>query len=193
MALGRGWVLAAVVGGLLAGAPARATDLAELAYWQTIQNSTDPAEYKAYLDTYPQGTFAALARARYARLTQGGAPAPVAQPEPEPAATVDEKITVTPQPGRVGDMLKFTCTNFPKPYYTDMIVVVRAGSPDTNPLSARDDLKLLGRSYPQNCLSNGYVEMGPFAPGRYEVRFVTALYNDDHTPEIRTRTAFTVR
>lgn len=36
----------------------------ELAFWQSVQASGDPAEYDAYLEQYPDGAFAALARAR---------------------------------------------------------------------------------------------------------------------------------
>lgn len=37
---------------------------AEIAFWQSVQASDDDAEYRIYLDRYPQGTFADLARAR---------------------------------------------------------------------------------------------------------------------------------
>ena len=54
----------------------------ELAFWNSIQRSDDPAEYRAYLDIFPGGTFARLAQARLAALTpspgasqeSGGAP-----------------------------------------------------------------------------------------------------------------------
>jgi len=36
----------------------------ELSYWNTIKNSTDPADFKAYLQRYPSGQFADLARKR---------------------------------------------------------------------------------------------------------------------------------
>ena len=39
----------------------------ELAYWQSIKDLQDPADFKAYLQQYPTGTFAALARARLAK------------------------------------------------------------------------------------------------------------------------------
>ncbi len=68
----------------LANAPARGGDLAngaaaegseaiELAFWQSIEGSGAASEYQAYLDRYPNGTFAALAQARIA--------SPVASPE----------------------------------------------------------------------------------------------------------------
>src|SRR5882672_9099472 len=40
----------------------------EVVFWQSIQNSNSPAQFQAYLDQYPNGTFAALARARIDEL-----------------------------------------------------------------------------------------------------------------------------
>jgi hypothetical protein len=36
----------------------------ELSFWDSIKNSTNPEDFKAYLDKYPDGQFAALARLR---------------------------------------------------------------------------------------------------------------------------------
>lgn len=36
----------------------------EMTFWDAIKDSTSAADYRAYLDTYPQGRFAALAQAR---------------------------------------------------------------------------------------------------------------------------------
>jgi uncharacterized caspase-like protein len=40
----------------------------EVVFWQSIQNSNSPAQFQAYLDQYPNGTFAPLARARIEEL-----------------------------------------------------------------------------------------------------------------------------
>lgn len=75
------WLCAAFVGfishgALLAAEPGGtaedAQDLAfweELAFWDAIKDSKDPDEYRAYLNTYPQGRFAALARLRIEALS----------------------------------------------------------------------------------------------------------------------------
>jgi Caspase domain/Bacterial SH3 domain len=70
-------------------------------FWQSIQASTDPNDFRAYLESYPDGSFAPLARNRLAALS--AAPqtevaaltppteAPAATPPPEappPAATL---------------------------------------------------------------------------------------------------------
>jgi adenylate cyclase len=59
--------------------PAPEPDLAtmELAFWESINESTDPAEFAAYLEQYPDGSFAALAEARRQSLVEAeAAPAP---------------------------------------------------------------------------------------------------------------------
>ena len=40
------------------------SDEVELAFWDTVKNSDNPAMYKAYLERYPVGAFAALAEVR---------------------------------------------------------------------------------------------------------------------------------
>ena len=226
----------AVLLALAAGQDAKAqgTDPADLAYWQSVQSSTDPAEYQAYLEAFPNGRFVQLARARLARLQAGGAgggsgtpvtipgmttpgvgtpgvgtpgpgtpgttastrppPAPVPAPTPDPPADeVAEKITVTPASPRVGQIITFGCIDFPDPTGYDKIVVVPAGTPELDPTRNPEETKVLGSDYARNCKESGTWKAGPFAPGRYEVRFVTQLYNNDHRYEVRTRASFSIR
>lgn len=52
----------------------------EMTFWEGVANSQDPSMYEAYLEKYPDGTFAALARAKVMALLK--AAAPVATPAP---------------------------------------------------------------------------------------------------------------
>lgn len=101
-------------------APAAATagneaGATETTFWKAIENSNDPAEYQAYLDTYPNGKFSGLARARLNRLSGGNvasldrtpapaavpaaaAPAPAPTPEPTPEPTPAPVIELQPEP-----------------------------------------------------------------------------------------------
>jgi class 3 adenylate cyclase len=45
-------------------------DATELAFWETVRESQDVAEYEAYLERYPEGQFKALADARVAKLQE---------------------------------------------------------------------------------------------------------------------------
>ena len=47
---------------------------ADRLYWESVMDSSDPAEIQTYLDQYPDGLFAALARARLKRLIGAAAP-----------------------------------------------------------------------------------------------------------------------
>ena len=51
--------------------PASSTELEGL-FWQSIMNSTNPAEFEAYLNRFPNGLFSELAQARLAALPPPG-------------------------------------------------------------------------------------------------------------------------
>ena len=69
-------------------AGAEATDPADLVFWRSIEQSSNPAEYKAYLDAFPTGRFAPLARLRAAAsAAPAGLPAATPLSAAPPAAT----------------------------------------------------------------------------------------------------------
>ncbi len=53
----------------------------ELEFWESIKNSTHAEDYEAYLEAYPEGRFAPLAKARAARY-KDTSPEPVRAPAP---------------------------------------------------------------------------------------------------------------
>ncbi|WP_200821999.1 SUMF1/EgtB/PvdO family nonheme iron enzyme [Caballeronia arvi] len=60
----------------------------ELTFWDSIKDSTYPGDYEAYLKAYPNGRFAALAKARIERLkASGAASTKPSTPAAPPAAT----------------------------------------------------------------------------------------------------------
>jgi formylglycine-generating enzyme required for sulfatase activity len=70
-------------------------DTYEISFWESIRSSENPAEYRAYLDAYPNGRFAALARAREQTYGKRGAPA-VASATPPPAPARPQATPVAP-------------------------------------------------------------------------------------------------
>lgn len=52
---------------------AQASDPFEIAFWNSIADSSNPADYEAYLEAFPEGAFAPLARARIDSLRGGDA------------------------------------------------------------------------------------------------------------------------
>lgn len=73
----------------------------ELAFWQAVATSNDPAQYEAYLQRYPQGTFAALARLKVQTLRPQAAPAPAPAPAPMPAPAPVAAPAPAPAPAAV--------------------------------------------------------------------------------------------
>lgn len=92
-----------------------AKDTIEAAFWMSIKDESDPSDFEAYLERYPDGHFAVLARRRLAALTAPKAApalASVAEPvaakpasaPPRPAPSVDafQQRASTPAPKRKG-------------------------------------------------------------------------------------------
>ena len=78
--------------------PSVDTKAMELAFWQSIQTSDDPADFEAYLTQFPNGIYAALARNRLVRLkaSQQAALPPTTKTPPPPAAA--EPVPKQPLP-----------------------------------------------------------------------------------------------
>ena len=65
----------------------------ELEFWNSIKNSSNPADYQAYLDTYPAGHFAALAKVRVRQAGAASAPPPAAEHVPAVAKVGSNSIS----------------------------------------------------------------------------------------------------
>jgi formylglycine-generating enzyme required for sulfatase activity len=65
----------------------------ELEFWESIKNSTHAEDYKAYLQAYPDGRFASLARARAARYATSSPPAAPPAPPVEIMDVQYEAVT----------------------------------------------------------------------------------------------------
>ena len=67
---------------------------AERVFWESVKDSQNPQELQAYLDRYPEGTYAVLARGRLKRLI-----GPEEKPDVHVAVTPDEpERVVSPEP-----------------------------------------------------------------------------------------------
>jgi hypothetical protein len=76
----------------LTNTPAPANGDREKKLWDYVEAGKKPDDYQAYLDQYPNGTYAAVARRRLASLNGS---APQAQPEPSAAPAA---VTPAPEP-----------------------------------------------------------------------------------------------
>ena len=173
-----------------------AADAAEIAFWQSVDGTKDPREYQIYLNAYPNGAFVTIAKSRLAAgATPGPGPAPPVAPEPDPVDPSDPALTISPANGRVGQIFTIGCVNLPENGRFDVVIVVRAGSPVLPPDANADQMKVLTSGYVANCKpsNNNLTGFGPYAPGNYEARFMSRLYNDDHKFEMKAKVAFSVR
>ena len=72
-------------GAMPPGEGGRVVQSPEIVFWQSVANSRNPADYDAYVQQFPNGTFVPLAHARIASLAMAPVPSKVA-----PAAAADE-------------------------------------------------------------------------------------------------------
>jgi len=70
----------------------------ELTFWGSVKDAKNAAEIKTYLDKYPRGTFAGIAKIRYDELQAAGAAAAKVAPPPQPAGTRVALATQPPPP-----------------------------------------------------------------------------------------------
>jgi len=101
----------------------------ELAYWQSIEDSTDPAMFDAYIAEFPDGTFAELARLKRDALLAD------VVPEAQVAATnaaTDGVIPPPPpeSPREVAAIDPALPTGSPKEQYSHAHRVLQAGQID---------------------------------------------------------------
>ena len=66
----------------------------EMVFWQSISNSADPADFQAYLEEFPNGAFARLARNRVAVLAADGGDPPTAE-RPQPGVSSPPPVDST--------------------------------------------------------------------------------------------------
>ena len=70
-------------------------DEVEIEFWDSVKHSGNALEYTVYLERYPDGAFAPLARARIAMLESGQAPMATSGPAPLVAAVDPKAIELT--------------------------------------------------------------------------------------------------
>ena len=82
----------------------------EVVFWESVRSSTDPAELNAYLAGFPEGTFAALARARLESLAATAAASRQAAAQQSKAAraptTPERKVAEKPAPAELSPAVK---------------------------------------------------------------------------------------
>jgi formylglycine-generating enzyme required for sulfatase activity len=82
--------------------PKNSAEQFELGFWNSVKDSKQVGDYEAYLQAYPKGRFASLARTRIQQLKaappQAPAPAPAKPAESKPAGTPPQTKTAPKPP-----------------------------------------------------------------------------------------------
>ena len=118
---------------LLAAGPALAQQAnpAEIAFWESVRDSKNPEELRAYLQQFPKGVFAPLAQARLNALERKPAAAPAAPPV---ASSAPSSIASGSRIPQVGDTWTYRLS-YPKRFGiespADRTVVIRIDSATT--------------------------------------------------------------
>ncbi len=92
-------------------APVADADASERLFWESVKDSRKKAELQAYLQAYPNGRFASLARARLAEIEQAAsrprpaAPPPAPAPRPAPASTAEQSYQAAEEAMRGRDVV----------------------------------------------------------------------------------------
>ncbi len=103
----RAMLVAAIVLALGAGLPPMlsspalsqgASEADQIAHWDRVKTSRDPAEVRSYLDKYPNGMFVALARIRLRNLEGGSATPAAGAPPPASPPPVVARPPASPPP-----------------------------------------------------------------------------------------------
>src|SRR6266704_2908689 len=79
-------------------APPRAADPVELGFWDTIKGSNNAADFKAYLDSYPDGPFAVVARDRLQQIEAKTDAKPEPKPGPKTGPKTEPKTEAKTEP-----------------------------------------------------------------------------------------------
>jgi hypothetical protein len=180
------------------GVPAMAQDAGEVAVWDSVRDSKNPAELPAYIDAYPDGTFVPLARLRV--MAMGGAPAPAAAEPPKtseadkgaakPAAT--KKAAKSATAPKKGPQVATA-----KPVYGpfEPITVTWSGLPAS---LTNGWIAVYKRGETQEAVRNGAtftpakpgsIELAGMLPGDYDLVLLTPPYGKEYK---MARNSFTV-
>src|SRR6185436_20483490 len=83
-------------------------DATEISFWESVRDSKNPAELRAYLHQYPNGVFRALAEARLVTLENPAAP------QRQPTAGAPQRaVAGQPRAPKAGDTWTYRLT-FPR-------------------------------------------------------------------------------
>ena len=172
------------------GTPVLAEDSAEITFWDSVRDSKNPDELKAYLDAYPNGKFAPLARIRIKSL--GGTAPAAAQPEAKPQAQTQQKAAATTATAKKGPQLTPEKATYGP---LEPIVVDWSGVPASlrsgwiQVRKQGDTAEVARVSVDFYSKKSGSTKLDGLLPGSYDLSLLTPPYGKEYT---LARASFTV-
>jgi hypothetical protein len=164
-----------------------AQDAAEIAFWESVRDSKNPAELQAYLDAYPNGAYAALAKIRIGTLGGTVTTAPAPEPAPAPATT-----TTTTAPAATSGPQMMPA----KPVYPpfEQVTINWSGIPTSLQsgwiaLFRQGETQEVTRASVNFTDKTGSTVFEGQLPGTYEVRLLTPPYGSEY---VLAKAGFTV-
>jgi len=111
----------------------------EIAFWESIQKSTSPAEYEAYLKQYPDGLFSAIARTRLTEL-QNAADLPS-----EEALKVELLFWESVKDSSNADLFQVYLDRFPDGQFADLAKLAREQCLSAQPVPTLEDSRRIAK------------------------------------------------
>jgi len=110
----------------------------EVAFWDTVKDSTEPVELEAYLEQYPEGSFVELANARLRSLREGVLQKKEEAPSPREQVAVELTFWETVTKDDTMAMYEAYLEKYPEGEFASLAIVrldeLKAGAPRGNPL-----------------------------------------------------------
>jgi hypothetical protein len=175
------------------GTPVLAQDSAEVAFWESVRDSKNPDELQAYLDAYPDGKFAPLAKIRIKSL--GGTAVesqPEAKPQAEsksakPAGDTKKKAAQKKGPQLAAEKDTYGPLEPIKVSWSALPTSLHNGSIQVRKQGAADAVTTRSMSFSDQ--KSGDIELEGLLPGAYDLVLVTGPYGQEF---IVARSTFTV-
>jgi formylglycine-generating enzyme required for sulfatase activity len=148
--------------------PKNSAEQFELAFWESVKDSTHVSDYEAYLKAYPKGRFVALAQARIARLRAG---APAATSTTPPATAAAKPNDPPAKPAAPAPAAPAPASNSAPPRQASGAAEVKdcAACPAMIPLTTGTFTMGSNASDPSEKPAHRVTIAAPFSIGKYEV------------------------
>jgi mono/diheme cytochrome c family protein len=147
-------------------------DAVEIAFWTSVQDDKTPEAFQTYLESYPQGKFAALARLKLIQLSEPSSRAPASASSAPPPAPTASAPPPTPRSREAGAQLyHIRCAPCHGPDGKAATPTARALMPTPHDHTDRAYMSHLSNEYLAKIIKHGGAAVGksPFMPDHMDL------------------------